>query len=304
MATCRLCGDRYKKSVMERHEREGCPKRIVRCPHQCGEKMKVEVLQEHYQNECHVLKRRHTLVQSALAFEQHPAKPCGNGCGATFKRPGEKRDHEEKLCVSRSVECEEVGCDLAYKMDEPQLHFDTVCNGRDKVMRRAERGFTPTKEYSDGGGGGNSGGSGDGGDGGDGGSGDGGGGGGGGSGNNSSRNTGNTSGDGSGVGGGGDGDGDGDGGGSHGQSRAPKLTSTSAPALYLCELGCGATMRMTRKIEHNSEECHFRFLPCRYLDCKKRIRACDQEEHEAHTCMATSAQLRKNAGPRLYGTSK
>ena len=44
MATCRLCGDRYKKSVMERHEREGCHKRIVRCPHRCGEKMRVEVL--------------------------------------------------------------------------------------------------------------------------------------------------------------------------------------------------------------------------------------------------------------------
>jgi hypothetical protein len=103
---CEQCGRLVPLNLMAAHEKDDCPRRMVRCGNACSLMVRAEQLEEHLAAQC-----AYRLV------------PCGNQCGESA-RAFELEAHMKAFCTSRLVVCAN-GCGTVLPSSTQRVHNDT-----------------------------------------------------------------------------------------------------------------------------------------------------------------------------------
>ena len=127
--SCKLtCGVVLRRNELEKHEKETCPQRVVKCEH-CKKAYKYYRLNEHL-NKCPKMKVPCDLCGTQITREDMPEhlkhdcgmvqETCQLGCGVTLPR-NELKIHVTDTCVLRKITCEH--CDISLKFCDYSRHL-------------------------------------------------------------------------------------------------------------------------------------------------------------------------------------
>ena len=127
--SCKLmCGVVLRRNELEKHERETCSQRVVKCDY-CNMRMISGELTKHL-GKCPKIKVSCNLcgeVMSSEDMERHLKHDCGMeqetcqlGCGVTQTR-NELKIHAKDTCVQRKIVCKH--CNISLKFCEYSKHF-------------------------------------------------------------------------------------------------------------------------------------------------------------------------------------
>ena len=127
--SCKLtCGVVLRRNELEKHEKETCPQRVVKCEH-CKKAYKYYRLNEHL-NKCPKMKVPCDLCDTQITREDMPEhlkhdcgmvqETCQLGCGMKLTR-NELKIHEKDTCVQRKIACEH--CDICLKFCDYSKHL-------------------------------------------------------------------------------------------------------------------------------------------------------------------------------------
>ena len=131
---CKLkCGVVLIRNELEKHEKETCSQRIVKCDH-CKKVYKSYKFNEHL-NKCPKMKVPCDLCDTQITREDMPQhlkydcgivqEACKLGCGLKISR-NELKIHEKDTCVQREIACEH--CDISLKFIYWSRHLEECPN--------------------------------------------------------------------------------------------------------------------------------------------------------------------------------